>query len=133
MFGPPGRWYVYRIHQVFCANVTTGRGEAVLLRAAEPVSGELPSLSGPGRLARGFGITRADDRTSVRTGRVRIELGGTPPERVLAGPRVGISVAAERPWRFALEGVSAVSRPRLGPVRGRTPRAPGGQRSLAHS
>ncbi len=112
MFGPAGRWYVYRIHQVYCANVTTGHGAAVLLRAAEARSRGMDSLSGPGRLARALGIDRRLDGRSVRSGPVRILAGETPTEPVVRGPRVGISRATERPWRFALAGVRAVSSPR---------------------
>ena len=112
MFGPPGRWYVYRIHQVHCANVVTGPGEAVLLRAADPWSRGLGSLSGPGRLARGFGIDRRDDGSSVRTGRVRLLAGPRPSERVVSGRRVGVSRAVERRLRFYLDDVPEVSRPR---------------------
>jgi DNA-3-methyladenine glycosylase len=112
MFGPAGRWYVYRIHQVHCANVVARRGEGVLLRAAEPVLGELPDLSGPGRLARAFGMDRRDDGRSIRTGRVRLAPGESPRERVLVGPRLGISRAKDRQLRFALNGVRSVSLPR---------------------
>lgn len=117
MFGPPGRWYVYRIHQVHCVNVVTLRGEAVLLRAAESLAGPPAELSGPGRLARAFGLDLRDDGLSVRTGRVRLLPGPVPVEPVVVGPRVGISRAKDRPLRFALAGVRAVSRPR--PLPGR--------------
>jgi DNA-3-methyladenine glycosylase len=112
MFGPVGRWYVFRIHQVNCVNVVTGPGEAVLLRAAEPVGDDRSNLSGPGRLAREFGLTLARDGTSVRTGPVRLRWGSTPKEPVVRGPRVGISQGRELPLRFALAGVRSVSRPR---------------------
>src|SRR5580658_7161582 len=61
MFGPPGTLYVYRIHQVVCANVVTRPGQAVLLRAVEPGPGLDGSPRGPGRLCRAFGIVLADD------------------------------------------------------------------------
>lgn len=115
MFGPAGRWYVFRIHQVHCANVVTRRGEAVLLRAATPREGPLGSLRGPGRLARAFGIDRRLDGSSIRTGAVRIVAGVRPTERILSGPRVGISRATERPLRFCLAGVADVSAPRPRP------------------
>lgn len=112
MFGSVGRWYVFRIHQVHCANVVTGPGEAVLLRAATALSPGLGNLSGPGRLARAFGFDLTDGGRSVRSGRVRILGGPSPRERILVGPRVGIRRDAERPLRFYLEGVAEVSRPR---------------------
>ncbi|EQD67906.1 3-methyladenine DNA glycosylase [mine drainage metagenome] len=61
MFLGPAHLYVYRIHQVHCANLTTRPGEAVLLRAGEPASAGLENPSGPGRLARELALTREDD------------------------------------------------------------------------
>ena len=112
MFGPPGRWYVYRIHQVHCANVVTRPGEAVLLRAAEGISPGLGPLNGPGRLARAFGLTREEDGRSATRAAVRLVLAPPPPERVVVGPRIGIRHGARRRLRYALHGVAAVSRPR---------------------
>ncbi|HEY6239129.1 MAG TPA: DNA-3-methyladenine glycosylase, partial [Thermoplasmata archaeon] len=112
MFGPPGTLYVYRIHQVHCANAVTRPGEAVLLRAAEPVSSGLGDARGPGRLCREFGLTREDDGLDLKRGRVTI----LPPERpfverVVRAPRVGIRAAADRLLRFAIEGNRFVSYP----------------------
>lgn len=113
MFAGPGTWYVYRIHQVHCANLTTRAGEAVLLRAAEPVTNNLHDLDGPGRLCRAWGLTRADDGSSAVTGsRLRVVPGPSSREPVVSGPRVGIRLARERRLRFALRGNRAVSRPR---------------------
>lgn len=114
MFGPPGTLYVYRIHQVHCANVVARRGEAALLRGAEPLEGTLGPTRGPGRLCRALSITRADDGRDLRSGRVTLQprvapLGG----QVLVGPRVGISRAIDRPLRFAIGGNRYVSAPRL--------------------
>ncbi|HKV89811.1 MAG TPA: DNA-3-methyladenine glycosylase, partial [Thermoplasmata archaeon] len=100
MFGAPGTLYVYRIHQVHCANAVTRTGQAVLLRAAEPLDPELPSLSGPGRLCRRLGLTRDDDGSSLVSGRVRIVLGDPSAPEVVRAPRVGITRAVERPLRF---------------------------------
>ena len=132
MFGPPGHLYVYVSYGMhFCMNVVTGRngeGSAVLLRAAEPLEGlELMSelrgltdprlfLAGPGRLCQGLGITRAHDGTDLVIGydlcieRGRPVLDGD----VVSGPRVGLTVAREHPWRFTVRGSRFVSR---GPVR----------------
>jgi DNA-3-methyladenine glycosylase len=117
MFGRPGTLYVYRIHQVYCANAVTRPGQAVLLRAAEPVTDGLPSLSGPGRLCRGLGVTRSDDGSSLRTSRIRIVQGDGGPERIVRTPRVGISKAVDRPLRFLWDRHPAVSAPRPWRVR----------------
>ena len=118
MFGPPGRLYVYFSYGVhWCANVVVGpegRGSAVLMRAGEIVVGETLAhrrrpaarvardlARGPARLTQALAIG-PDDRgadlldadSSVRLHR------GTPPASVSVGPRVGISVATDLPWRF---------------------------------
>jgi len=127
MFGPPGRLYVYFSYGVhWCANVVVGpagRGSAVLLRAGEVVVGEALARSrrpaarvardlarGPARLTQALAIG-PDDRgadlldpaSSVRLYR------GPAPAAVSAGPRVGISVATELPWRFWQTDAAAVS------------------------
>jgi DNA-3-methyladenine glycosylase len=117
MFGPPGTVYVYRIHQVVCVNLVTRPGEAVLLRAGEPLSDPTSNPSGPGRLCRVLGITMADDGTSV-VGRSRISV-KTPASAIRRGPvvrspRVGISRATERRLRFSVARDRWVSRPRPG-------------------
>ena len=116
MFGPAGHLYVYFTYGMhYCANVVCeeeGSPGAVLLRAVEPVSGlELMAARrgtsavgalarGPARLAQAFGIDRAQNGSDLVEGPVWI--GGAP---VLAGPvesspRIGITRAAEEPWRF---------------------------------
>ena len=80
-------------------------------------------LAGPGRLCQGFVITREHDGTDLVDGRhVRIErgrpVGGAD---VVAGPRVGLTVAREHPWRFTIRGSRFVSR---GPVRLPEPQDP---------
>ena len=132
MFGPSGHAYVYFTYGMhFCMNVVTGRdgeGSAVLLRAAEPLGGldrmaELRGLddsrlllAGPGRLCQGLAITRQHDGTDLVSGpELRIERGRPVPDGdVEAGPRVGLTVAREHPWRFTIRGSRFVSR---GPVR----------------
>jgi len=121
MFRGPGTLYVYRIHQVFCANITTRPGEAVLLRALEPLTAGLGDTRGPGRLCREFGLTRTDDGSSVVTGaRCRVVPGIGTREAVERSPRVGIRRAQRRLLRFSLEGNPWVSRPRPG-ARPRSP------------
>lgn len=129
MFGPPGHLYVYFSYGVhWCANVVTGadgEGSAVLLRAVEPMQGiermrELRGgmtndrllCAGPGRLTQAFGLTGGHNGSDLVTGG---ELWISPgrkvaPEDVVAGRRVGISVARERPWRFVEAGSRFLSR-----------------------
>lgn len=113
MFLGPGTLYVFRIHQVCCANAVTRAGEAVLIRAGV-APGDDPSVaSGPGRLCRYLGVDRALDGTDLVTGPVRIARGPPLPARTIRrGPRVGLRVATERPLRFAILDEPAVSRPR---------------------
>jgi DNA-3-methyladenine glycosylase len=116
MFSLPGTLYVYRIHQVVCANLVARRGEAALLRAGA-IDGLPPeTASGPGRLCRFLGIVREDDGTDTVSApriKVRLRTGGRP--RIVSGPRIGIRRAVDRPLRFALAGEPAVSRPRPRP------------------
>ena len=115
MFGRPGTLYVYRIHQVHCANVVTRRGEAVLLRAAEPLVAGLGNLSGPGRLCRGFRLTRSEDGLDVVRGPLRLLAPEAPRTHVVAAPRIGIRLARARPLRFAAFRDPFVSSPRPWP------------------
>jgi DNA-3-methyladenine glycosylase len=127
MFGPPGHAYVFTIYGMYpCFNVVTdrdGHPAAVLVRAVEPVEGLPRDGSGPGRVCLALGIERHHyglDLTRTPDGRgdgaLRIEAGaGGLPERIVTGPRVNVDYAGEwaaRPYRFALDGNLAVSRPR---------------------
>ncbi len=121
MFGPPGRLYVYRSYGVhWCANVVTGAegdGQAVLVRAVEPVDGidtmvrrrgRTPLADGPGKLCQAFGITGDDDGTDLTFDGsfIRIVDDGMPvPEHPVVGPRVGITRAVDVPWRFRRPGI----------------------------
>jgi DNA-3-methyladenine glycosylase len=128
LFGPPGRAYVYLsygIHSLLNA-VTEPEGEAaaVLIRALEPTAGleamhtrrgdrpEAELCSGPGKLTEALGIGL--DENGADLGAEPFLL--LPPEpnwsgKVVTGPRVGITKAMERPWRFSLAGSRFVSRP----------------------
>ncbi len=122
MFGPPGHAYVYRSYGLhWCLNLTCGGGSAVLLRALEPTH-DLPALQlrrgpimprdlcrGPGRLCQALGITGALDRAPLAAAPFTLLLALEPP-RVATGPRIGISQAAEWPWRFTVAGSRWVSR-----------------------
>ena len=126
MFGPPGRLYVYRSYGIhWCANVVCepeGSGAAVLIRAVSPTRGldvmrerrgtaETHNLcSGPGRLCQAFGIDGSMNATLLGQGPVRISA-GSPVSDIAVGPRIGISLAAEKPWRFGVAGSPHLSRP----------------------
>jgi DNA-3-methyladenine glycosylase len=135
MFGPPGRLYTYRSHGIHvCANVSCGpdgTAAAVLLRAAiiedgadvaqarrgEAVRG-VALARGPGNLCSALGITMSDNGIDLfdRDGPVTLTLNAV--NGAVAGPRVGVSQAADRPWRLWLAG-----RPEVSAYR-RSPRAP---------
>ncbi len=115
MFLGPGHLYVFRIHQVCCANVTTLPGEAVLLRAAEPLDPGTPPLRGPGRLARAFELTRAEDGLRLGTPAFRVLARDQPGPRVVRTGRIGLSRASERRLRFVVAGSPWAS----GPARAR--------------
>jgi len=126
MFGPAGHAYVYRSYGVhWCMNVVTGpagRAQAVLVRGVEPVDGldimkerrgsRTPLGAGPGRLTEALGITEAQYGHDLRTPPLRL-LAGWPVEDASVGvsPRVGVSKAADWPYRFYVRGSSGVSRP----------------------
>ena len=126
MFGRAGLAYVYRIYGIHhCLNVVTGpegRGEAVLIRALEPLEGldlmqaargtPRDLTNGPGRLCQALGIDRNfDGEDLLASDRLFIMKGDAPPERIVERPRIGISQAVDLPWRFILEGNPHVSRP----------------------
>jgi DNA-3-methyladenine glycosylase len=125
LFGPPGVAYVYfsyGVHALFnCVCEPEGVGAAVLIRALEPHDGieqmvqrrgqtrELDLCSGPGKLTQALGIGLTDNDGSLVDGPIAIEA-GEPPARLLAGPRIGITKAADLPWRFCAPS-RFVSRP----------------------
>jgi DNA-3-methyladenine glycosylase len=121
MFGPPGHAYVFTIYGMYpCFNVVTdpeGHPAAVLVRAVENVAGLARDGSGPGRVCLAMGIERGHYGLDLTGGALRLERGepAPGPARIVTGPRVNVDYAGEwaaRPYRFALDGNPAVSRPR---------------------
>jgi DNA-3-methyladenine glycosylase len=126
MFGPPGRAYVYRSYGMhWCVNfVCEGQGiaSAVLIRALEPrlgieimrsrrgVEEDRLLCSGPGRLTEALGITRAHDGLALDRLPFALRAREAPVE-VVCGPRIGITKAADKPWRYGLAGSKFLSRP----------------------
>jgi len=119
MFGPAGHAYVILIYGMYdCFNVVGGakeRGHAVLVRAVEPVTEVVGSTSGPGRLTRALGITRADNDADLTSAKSRVFIAPrTRRPRITITPRVGVAYAGEwalRPWRFSDADSTHVSRP----------------------
>lgn len=116
MFGPSGRLYVYRSYGIhWCMNVVCGppgTASAVLLRGGIPLVGidvmekrrgrRVDLTDGPGKLCQALGISGEHDGTSIFDGPVSVSrdrVGG----RIEATPRIGISKAMDREWRFVLE------------------------------
>ncbi len=127
MFGPPGYAYIYFTYGMhWCFNVTAERegvGAAVLIRALEPTTGiELMKIrrgkesiyelcSGPSKLVQAMGITKKDYGKPVFKGSLELE----PRERaaslsIHSGPRIGISKAKDKNWRFWIKDNKFTSR-----------------------
>jgi DNA-3-methyladenine glycosylase len=134
MFERPGTLYVYRSYGIhWCANVAAGPegvGWGILFRGADIIDGlgvararrgrENELANGPGKLTQALGVDHTHDGTYLLdgTGPIRIEP-GVPPEVVVATPRVGISIAIDRPWRFV--AVMEAGRPVRAPGSPRIP------------
>jgi DNA-3-methyladenine glycosylase len=134
LYGPPGHAYVYLNYGIhWCLNVSTGVdgvGEGCLLRAAEPLDGlaamrarrggadDRDLLRGPGRLGQAYGLDGSwSGRDLCAGGPLFLADDGVRPE-VATGPRVGVSRAADLPWRFWIPGSRWASSYK------RSPRAP---------
>lgn len=125
MFGPAGHAYVYVSYGLhLCLNVVGRPGDAVLIRALRPEYGlDLmrsrratgPLCAGPGRLCQALGVRITDNgKAFVSAPGDRDDLVLHPAARpvadILCGPRIGISRAVDRPWRFGMAGESGLSR-----------------------
>jgi DNA-3-methyladenine glycosylase len=134
LFGPPGRAYVYLsygIHSLLNAVAEPeGDAAAVLIRALEPtagieamrerrrVGGDEQLCSGPGKLTEALGIDLSQNGASLASDPFLL----LPPGedwrgKIVTGPRIGITKATERPWRFC-----AADNPHLSKPTGPTPR-----------
>ena len=126
MFGPPGFAYVYRSYGIhWCLNFVCekeGSASAVLIRALEPLEGlakmrrrrglknERLFCAGPGRLCEALGISIAHNGLALDRPPFRLIAREDKPE-VAAGVRIGITKAAELPWRYGLVGSQYLSKP----------------------
>lgn len=125
MFGLPGHAYVYRSYGIhWCLNFVcepVGVASAVLVRALEPTQGldEMRArrgledmrllCAGPGRLCQALGVTREHDGGALDEPPFELLARGEKPE-IWTGPRIGITRAADRPWRYVLAGSRYLSR-----------------------
>lgn len=137
MFGPPGHLYVYFIYGMhWCINpvcADEGIGNAVLVRAVAPLAGldemrarrlrarrDVDLCNGPGKLAQAFAVTRAEDGADLVSGAgggiTIVDDGVPPPDDPGQSARIGLSVAADLPWRWFVRGDPNVSRTPPAPV-----------------
>ncbi len=126
MFGPPGYAYVYRSYGIhWCLNFVCepkGSASAVLIRALEPTVGievmrrrrgtaeDRLLCSGPGRLCAALRITAAHNGLALDEPPFQL-FARTGTVEIVAGPRIGITKATERPWRYGLKGSRFLSKP----------------------
>jgi DNA-3-methyladenine glycosylase len=124
MFGPAGRAYVYLIYGMYhCLNIVSGKkgeGEAVLIRALEPVQGtelmqkrrktkKIENLcNGPGKLTQAFGITCKHNKLSLTESDLRVYGSRIKPE-ICSSTRIGLSAGKELELRFFIKGNKFVS------------------------
>lgn len=136
LFGPPGRAYVYLsygIHSLLNAVAEPdGEAAAVLIRALEPTAGvaemrarrggraDHDLCSGPGKLTEALGVGLGLNGADLLSApfELRPREGAWRDPDVVAGPRIGITKAVERPWRFCAAGNRHVSRPWPGAAAG---------------
>lgn len=125
MFGAPGTTYVYRSYGLhWCLNFVCDTGTAVLIRALHPTHGidlmaarrgrpDVRMLCrGPGNLSQALGVTIALNERPLSMPPFSLHMPQERPE-IVTGPRIGISKATEKNWRFAVQGSPYMSRPLL--------------------
>jgi len=126
MFGPPGFTYVYRSYGIhWCLNLVcepAGSAAAVLIRALEPTAGlaamrrrrgltdERLLCSGPGRLCEALGITGAHNGLALDQPPFELFARSGDVE-IVAGPRIGITKAVKKPWRYGFKDSRFLSKP----------------------
>ena len=131
MFGPPGYVYVYRSYGIhWCVNFVCeaeGSASAVLIRAIEPTEGiaamrrrrglkdERLLCAGPGRLCEALGITGAHNGLALDPPPFAL-LPRQDEVTIVVGPRIGITKAADLPWRYGLKGSRFLSKPFRAPA-----------------
>jgi DNA-3-methyladenine glycosylase len=139
MFGAAGHAYVYRSYGIhWCLNVVCNPGEAVLIRALQPsygldrmskrrnVSDPRALCSGPGKLGQALAIDLNDNHRPFCEPEFHIWPGHRlTDEDILSGPRIGISVAKDRNWRFTVRSSPFLSRPAQSAARMRPPAGQG--------
>jgi DNA-3-methyladenine glycosylase len=124
LFEDKGTIYVYFTYGMhWCVNIVTGEkgsGQAVLIRAIEPVDGidlmkdrrktsKLKDLtSGPAKLTQAMGINKVQDGIKLTDGIISLEP-GIKPKKIIVTPRIGITKAINLPWRFYIEANKYVS------------------------
>lgn len=132
MFGPAGRLYVYRSYGIhLCANVVcenANTGAAVLIRAVEPLQGidqmkrnrglahdaaAKLIAAGPGRLTQAFDIRHEHNELSLLNGEISIRRPADEADMpdIVACPRIGITKAVDRPYRFCASPTQHLSKP----------------------
>ncbi len=126
MFGKPGYAYVYRSYGIhWCVNFVCeeeGSASAVLIRALAPTEGlalmrrrrgvadERLLCSGPGRLTQALGITHAHNGLPLDRAPFALYARSEAVE-IAVGPRIGITKAVDRPWRYGLKDSRFLSKP----------------------
>jgi len=122
MFLGPGHVYVYRSYGIhWCFNFVCADASAILIRAIEPTAGieimaERRGLadtralcSGPGKVGQALAVTRAHDGLLLGAPPFSFRPAETP-RPVVIGPRIGITKAADVPWRFGIAGSAFLSK-----------------------
>lgn len=122
MFGPAGHAYVYRSYGIhWCMNFVCLPGHGVLIRAIEPRVGvevmqarrglnDIRRLcAGPGRVCQALAVSSFHDSRPLTSAPFQVLDRRHEPE-IVVGPRIGISKAVDRPWRFGMAGSPFVSR-----------------------